>query len=155
MKKVLIVDDNIDLLEMIEVALTEQGFNVFTLIEAKLFFDQVEFLKPDVILLDIFLDGVDGRNLCRQLKSDPSLKHIPVALYSAGHIVNSSILESGANMFISKPFDIMEVGEKLRSLLATGSIENFAEKYLDIILHYLPMRVWSLKSMRLARIVHS
>jgi DNA-binding response OmpR family regulator len=155
MKKVLIVDDDQDLLEMVDMALTEQGFTVSALAEGKLFFDRVESFNPDIILLDIFLGDTDGRTLCHQLKSDPSLQHIPVALYSAGHTTNSSILESRANMFITKPFDIMQLGEKLRSMLATGRIGKLGEKYLDIVLHYVPLRVRNLKSVRLSREVNA
>ncbi len=148
MKKVLIVDDDKDLLEMVNMALQEQGFNVSTLTEGKLFFNEVESFNPDVILLDIFLADADGRNLCQQLKSDPALQHIPVALYSAGHISHTSIAESRANIFITKPFDIVQLGEKLRNMFAVASAGKLAEKYLDIILHYIPLRVWNLKLMR-------
>src|SRR5689334_14512594 len=131
MKKVLIVDDDTDLLEMVEVVLSEQGFNVCTLTEGKAFFDNVASFNPDIILLDIFLTDADGRKLCRQLKSEPSYQHIPVALYSAGHITNSSISESGANMYITKPFDIKQLGEKLRSLLEEPSLGKLIGKCLE------------------------
>src|ERR1051326_3788769 len=131
MKKVLIVDDDRDLLEMVNMALTEQGFTVSTLTEGKLFFNEVVSFNPDIILLDIFLADADGRKLCYELKSDPSLQHIPVALYSAGHITNSSILESQANIFITKPFDIMQLGEKLRSILATRRTGRFGQRHFN------------------------
>lgn len=118
MRKVLVVDDDKDLLDMVELALIKQGFKVHTIGEGKVFFDTIEAFKPDVILLDIFLNDADGRELCYQLKSESPYKHIPVALYSAGHISHSSIHESKANIFISKPFDIHQLGEKIGELLS-------------------------------------
>ena len=139
MNKVLIVDDDQDLLEMVEMALTDQGFNVCTLADGRSFFASIKDFNPDIILLDVFLNDADGRDLCHQLKSDPALKHIPVALYSAGHMSNSTIINSKANIYITKPFNIMQLGEKLRGMLAMQSFGNISERYLDYILQYLPM----------------
>ena len=101
MKKLLIVDDDKDLLEMVEMALSEQGFDVHTSTEGSSFFSQLEKLKPDIVLLDVFLNDADGRELCYQLKSDPLYDHIPVALYSAGHMSNSTIINSRPSFFSS------------------------------------------------------
>ena len=152
MKKVLIVDDDQDLLEMVELALNEQGFNVCTSAEGKNFFEKVTSFNPDIILLDIFLTDADGRKLCAQLKEDPSLKHIPVALYSAGHITHSSIIESNANLYITKPFDVMQLGEKLKGLLAGESISNFVDKYIHLIRHFIPLQFLHLRTKKLIRL---
>src|ERR1041385_9160135 len=118
MKKILVIDDDRDLLEMVETVLTEEGFEVHTSGEGRSFFDQIQNFEPDAILLDVFLKDADGRELCSQLKSDPELKHIPVALYSAGHMNNATIVNSKANLYITKPFNIMQLGEKLRGMLS-------------------------------------
>lgn len=150
MKKVLIVDDDRDLLEMVEMALTEQGFEVSTLEEGRAFFTEIQNFQPDVILLDVFLNDADGRELCYQLKSDPSLKDIPVALYSAGHMSNATIVNSKANLYITKPFDIIQLGEKLRGMIAIQSTGKNPETYLDFILQYIPP--YGFRSIRLFRI---
>ena len=139
MKKLLIVDDDVDLLEMAHMALTEEGFEVCALEEGKLLFAEIQRFHPDVILLDVFLRDADGRDLCYQLKSDPLYKHIPVALYSAGHMSHETIVDSKADMYITKPFDIMQLGEKLRSILAKRTNINLSERYLDFILQYIPL----------------
>ena len=149
MKKVLVVDDDRDLLEMVEMALTEQGFEVSTLEEGKSFFTEIQNFEPDVILLDVFLNDADGRELCHQLKSDPSLKDIPVALYSAGHMSNATIVNSKANMYITKPFNIQQLGEKLRGMMAMQRLGKSSEKYLDFILQYIPR--YGFRSIRLSR----
>ena len=147
MKKVLIVDDDRDLLEMVELALTEQGYNVCALADGKLFFDQVAEYHPDIILLDIYLGEVDGRKLCYQLKSDPSYQDIPVALYSAGHVNNASIRDSKADAFLTKPFDIMHLGAKLKSLLEKGSTRNYVEQLMDMV--KFRKAIWKLSPVRI------
>ena len=138
MKKLLIVDDDKDLLEMVEMALSEQGFDVHTSTEGSSFFSQLEKLKPDIVLLDVFLQDADGRELCYQLKSDPLYDHIPVALYSAGHMSNSTIINSRADTFITKPFDLAQLGDKLRSMLTKENSGSVSEKYLDLIRECIP-----------------
>ena len=138
MKKLLIIDDDKDLLEMVEVALTEQGFDVRTSTEGSSFLSQVENFKPDIVLLDVFLKDADGRELCYRLKSDPAYDHIPVALYSAGHMSHSTIINSKANTYITKPFDLGQLGDKLRAMLAKENNESVSAKYLDLIRQYIP-----------------
>jgi len=138
MKKLLIVDDDKDLLEMVEMALSEQGFDVHTSTEGSSFFSQLEKLKPDIVLLDVFLNDADGRELCYQLKSDPLYDHIPVALYSAGHMSNSTIINSRADTFITKPFDLEQLGNKLRTILTKENRKTITETYLDLIRECIP-----------------
>ena len=117
MSKVLVVDDDKDLLEMVNIALSKQGFTTSTLNSGKYFFNKVESFRPDIILLDIFIGDADGRKLCHQLKDIPDSQNIPVILYSAGNVSGSSIERSLANAFVGKPFDIKQLVEKIKSLL--------------------------------------
>lgn len=119
MYKVLVVDDDLDLLEMVGMALTKPGYAISTINNGKSFFDRIESFKPDLILLDIFLGDADGRALCLQLKQVPEYWHIPVILYSAGHIPSQTIEKSRANAFLTKPFDIKQLFEKIQGLLAS------------------------------------
>lgn len=117
MQKILIVDDDKDLLEMVEMALSRVGYQITTVAKGSGFFDLVESIRPDIILLDIFLGDADGRNLCHQMKLQPAYENIPVILYSAGYISRSSIEYSKADEFIIKPFDIRYLVEKVKTLL--------------------------------------
>jgi len=117
MPSVLIVDDDSDLLEMVALALSTHGFTTTSITDGKTFIDTVSTVKPDIILLDIFLGDIDGRRLCQNLKTETLYKNIPVILYSAGNISMSSIGESEANAFIPKPFNIKQLTEKISSLL--------------------------------------
>jgi CheY-like chemotaxis protein len=62
--------------------------------------------KPDLVLLDIWMSGTDGRDICRQIKADPKLKKTPVIMISASKDVISSSKEAGADGFIAKPFEM-------------------------------------------------
>jgi DNA-binding response OmpR family regulator len=117
MKKVLIADDDVDLLDMVKMLLSRAGFAISTIASGKFFLERVTTVKPDIILLDVFLGDTDGRSLCQLVKTDPEYHDIPVILYSAGYISTSSISHSRANAFFSKPFDIKELVEKIKALV--------------------------------------
>ena len=115
MKKVLIIDDNTDILEVLFILLTFQGFTVQTIWDGEDTVKNLEIFKPDVILLDISLAGYDGREICKQLKSPESpFKHIPIILFSAMSELEIKYLECGANDFIKKPFDTVDLVTKIK-----------------------------------------
>lgn len=116
MYSVLVVDDDTDLLEMVNVALTANGFNIACISNGRSFFDAVSSTKPSVILLNVFLGDSDGRNLCHQLKTGDRSQNIPVILYSAEKISDDSVKRSMADQFIAKPFDIKQLVQKINSL---------------------------------------
>jgi len=117
MPNVLVVDDDADLLEMVTTALTVNKMTVQSLSKGQSLFDSLDVHKPDIILMDIYLGGMDGRRLCYSLKNKEQYRDIPVILYSAGHITASSIHESMADDFITKPFDITQLVNKIHSIL--------------------------------------
>lgn len=106
MAKILIIDDDPDILEVLQLTLEMEGFETKTNPHGEEIFNEVTLFKPDVIILDILLSGNDGRILCKKLKSGEDTKNIPVILISAHPRAKESIKESGANDFIPKPFDI-------------------------------------------------
>lgn len=113
----MIFDDDEDLLDMVSVALTSQGFKTNSLMDGNDVENSVSRYCPDVILMDVYLANHDGRMLCKQLKNAVSFQHIPVILYSAGNITADSINDSLADAFINKPFTIKGLAEKIRSLV--------------------------------------
>ena len=116
MLKVLVVDDDPDLLEMVALSLQGAGMDVLSISDAVLLNASVESFQPACILMDIYLGPFDGRTLCHDLKTLGPAKDIPVILYSAGHIDNASITESLCEDFISKPFDTAQLLQKIRLL---------------------------------------
>jgi DNA-binding response OmpR family regulator len=117
MPNVLVVDDDPDLLEMVTVALTINKMTVQCLSKGQLLFDFLAVQRPDIILMDIYLGESDGRTLCYSLKNEEQYRNIPVILYSAGHITASSVHESLADSFITKPFDITQLINKIHSII--------------------------------------
>lgn len=106
-KKILAVDDDNDILDVIQIILEDEGYEVSTLANGKYVFDMVDQNRPDLILLDVMLGGLDGRDICRALKENPDYKEIPVVMISASHNLNNLLLMPGApDNFLAKPFDI-------------------------------------------------
>lgn len=107
MKKILAVDDNKDILEMLRYILESSGYEVDTLSDGHFLFDRISKWMPDLILLDIMLGDLDGRVLCRDVKNTEETHDIPVILISASHHAEHSFTQKGApDDFIEKPFDM-------------------------------------------------
>ena len=106
MLKVLVVDDDEDLLEMVTLVLRIHGIDVFSINDHQDFFPALASFFPDIVVLDIYLQEADGRDFCRQMKMMEQYRKIPVILYSAGHITADSIEDCRADSFLQKPFDI-------------------------------------------------
>ncbi len=116
-KKILVVDDEPDILEFLQVILEEEGYEVLTS-------DKGEFLVqlhngglPDLILVDILLSGKDGREIVRHLRSQEETKQIPIIMISAHPSSEETAREAGANDFLSKPFEIDELLTKVAKYL--------------------------------------
>jgi DNA-binding response OmpR family regulator len=119
MCKVLIVDDDRDLLEVVEALLTKKGFDVKTNINWTDGFEAVTEFQPQLILLDVFLTGIDGLEICKQLKSSLNTKHIPIIIFSGyPRIAESVTYEYGADDFIAKPFEVNELVTKMHAVLS-------------------------------------
>ena len=118
MPRILVIDDDKDLLEVTHALLTKKGYEVMidTTWEDALL--KLETFQPQLILLDVFLNGIDGLDICKQLKSMPHTKHIPILIFSAYPSVAESIYEYGADDFISKPFEVNELVIKVHSVLS-------------------------------------
>jgi len=108
MKRILAVDDNVDILSVLRYILEDSGYTVDTLTDGHFLFDKIKEHTPDLILLDIMLgDDLDGRELCKNVKDTAETHDIPVILISATHNTNDIFNRQGApDDFISKPFDM-------------------------------------------------
>jgi DNA-binding response OmpR family regulator len=108
MRRILAVDDDRGILEVLQYILEESGYEVETLADGYNLFTAVREHHPDLILLDIMLGGLDGRELCKHLKGMKETRNIPVILISASHDVAAKSFnnDGGPDDFIAKPFDI-------------------------------------------------
>jgi CheY-like chemotaxis protein len=122
MAKILIVDDNADVLHVMQLLLGSRGFEVATTTKGEDTYGLVNSFQPDLIFLDVHLAGMDGRDICRQLKNTADTKHIPIILFSANNIKGTTVEASLADEFIPKPFDIHELILKVQKL--TGSTDH-------------------------------
>lgn len=113
MSKILVVDDDIDILSVMEILLTMKGFEVEVTANGDNTFPKIEAFKPDIILLDVLISGQDGRIICRKLKSNNETRHIPVIMFSAHPGAAAAIAEYGADDFIAKPFDVANLLQKV------------------------------------------
>lgn len=116
MKRVLVVDDNEDILSVISIVLDMEGFEVKCCDSGRGVTDAISSFSPDVILLDIMLGDMDGREVCRALKSDPKSGHIPVIMISASHNLFDEKLGL-ADDFLPKPFDIDVLASKVHQFI--------------------------------------
>src|SRR5687768_7707029 len=124
MSKILVVDDDQDILVVMEILLTMKGFEVDVTAKWENTFDKIESFSPDLILLDILISGNDGRTLCKQLKSQNETKAIPIIMFSAHPSAAASIKEYGADDFIAKPFDVTDLLLKVNNQLAPNATLN-------------------------------
>ena len=118
MQRILAVDDDKDILEVLQYILEESGYLVDTLSDGHYLFDKIKEHMPDLILLDIMLGNMDGRELCKDVKTQQQTKNIPVILISASHTSNITDKLGAPDDFIAKPFDINDLLSSIERQLA-------------------------------------
>ncbi|MEO9021613.1 MAG: response regulator [Ginsengibacter sp.] len=121
MSKILVVDDDVDILSVMEILLSMKGFDVQVTSKGENTFPKVEIFKPDLILLDVLISGHDGRTICKQLKSNKETSHIPVIMFSAHPGAAATISDYGADDFIAKPFDVNNLLKKVNAQLGISA----------------------------------
>ena len=118
MAKILILDDDKDLLTVFKSLLKKKGFDVFAYSEWSGAWNAVKAYKPQLILLDVFMKGIDGIDVCKKLKASAFTRNIPIIMLSSyPDIAETAINESGADDFIAKPFETSEIIRKIQKLL--------------------------------------
>lgn len=119
MPRIFVIDDDKDLLKVVKSLLTKRGFNVSVYSDWELADRDIKIYEPQLILLDVFLAGIDGFEVCQKLKSNFATRHIPVLIFSAyPRVAETAIFEYGANDFISKPFEVNELIRKVHAILS-------------------------------------
>ena len=115
--KVMIIDDNEDIITMIRTILEMKGYNVFIEMNIDNIENSINELSPDLIIMDMLLSGGDGRMICQSLKKDNRLASIPVLMISAHPNAKEECLNSGADMFLEKPFDLQDLFKSVNESL--------------------------------------
>jgi two-component system phosphate regulon response regulator PhoB len=143
MSKILIVEDDPDIRELLRFNLEKAGYTIFLAEDGEKAFTLARKHVPDIILLDLMLPGVDGLEVCRTLKKDPELQRIPIIMVTAkGEEMDRVVgLELGADDYVVKPFSLREVVLRIRKILDRGekqaapSILKAASLVLDLDAH--------------------
>ena len=112
-KTILIADDDEGILDATQAILEFEGYTVNTTL------DGAEVLTwpgdlPDLLLLDIWMSGTDGTDVCRQLKSNKETRHLPVIMISASRDIEQYARDAGADDFLAKPYEMMDLLEKVK-----------------------------------------
>jgi two-component system, cell cycle response regulator len=117
--RVLVVDDILANVRLLEAKLTSEYFEVCTAMNGADALEAVGNFKPDIILLDVMMPGIDGIEVCRRIKSNPQTQHIPVIMVTALDQVEDRVrgLEAGADDFITKPVNDAALFCRLKSLV--------------------------------------
>ena len=117
--RVLVVDDEADLIRILEFGLKSMGYAVETASDGQEGLKKAREMKPDIILLDLMLPKLDGYKVCRLLKFDERYKNIPIIILSARTQEGDQTLamEMGANRFITKPYEFTEIVAQIETLL--------------------------------------
>ena len=111
----MIADDDPGIVDAVEMLLEFEGYAVTSTVDGSTVLDMKEEL-PDLLLLDIWMSGEDGRDICRKLKDANATKNIPVIMISASRDIQQSALDAGADDFLAKPFEMDELLQKIEKL---------------------------------------
>lgn len=121
---ILVVDDNTDNVEILRAFLESRGFTIAEARDGRTALSRMEEVKPDLVLLDVMMPGMDGWEVCRVIKQHPQLGDTKVVMVTAkgGFEDKFEGLRSGADDYVVKPVDFKELMEKVeRNLAARGS----------------------------------
>lgn len=122
-KRILIVEDEESLLKLESILLTTKGFVVQGVANGIAAMESISDHPPDLVLLDVMLPGLDGFEVCRQIKGNPETRHIPVILLTAKKSPEDLARgkEVGADQYITKPFKSSMVVAAIEELLAKNN----------------------------------
>ena len=116
-KRLLILDDDKDILDVMKEIFIDEGYEVKTIESGDNILSDVANYRPDIILLDYILHGINGGELCHQIKTNQATCTIPIIIVTAYSKVINSLGNYGCDSFISKPFDITELVQQVNELL--------------------------------------
>jgi len=116
-RKVLVCDDDEGVLDVIDIILEENGFEVIQVINSQEIYDIIKESKPELILLDLWMPGIDGVAITKTLKDNPETVSIPIIIMSANRDIAQKTQESGANDYLSKPFEMSDLEKIVRKHL--------------------------------------
>ena len=117
--KVLVVDDEENIQELIRLGLRYEGFHVEFASDGVDGISAAQRINPDLVILDLMLPGMDGLEVCRRLRSNPTTQDIPILMLTAKDEVRDRVvgLETGADDYLTKPFDFQELVARVKAII--------------------------------------
>ncbi len=119
--RILVIDDSEELLDVLSIVLKKNGYDVITKTNTADLKDFLQQTRIDILLMDVVINEINGRDICRELKSDPATSYFPILIMSVHASKLIDFEECLANGVIEKPFDLSELAGKINSSLNKGS----------------------------------
>lgn len=126
---ILFVDDDEKLLALLEEYFVQEQFNVATAKDGQQAFEILKHRKPDIMVLDIMMPGIDGLEICRRIRRSDEYSTLPIIMLTAKVEEPDRFigLEMGADDYLAKPFSMRELGARIRAILRRSSPADFEE----------------------------
>lgn len=140
--RILITDDNHQNCELLDAYLADEGYEIEMVYDGQQCLDAISRRQPDLVLLDIMMPRVSGYEVCKRLKGDPQTRNIPIIMVTAlaemGDIEKA--VTAGADDFLTKPVNKLELTTRVRSLLRVRHLTNERDRLLDYLASVEAMR---------------
>lgn len=129
---VLVIDDEADLIELVRYNLEKEGFEALTASDGQSGLQIAQRRKPEVIVLDLMMPGMDGLEVCRRLRTDERTSHIPLVMLTARAAEMDRIvgLEMGADDYVTKPFSPRELVARIKAILRRSTYREAPSKVI-------------------------
>ncbi len=134
MKSILIVEDEKDIVDLISYHLSQSGFSVITALDGPSGLERAKKERPGLVILDLMLPGMDGKDVCRALKSNPLTQSIPILMLTAKTEEVDRVIgfELGADDYVTKPFSPRELVLRVKAILRRKEAPAEGEKMIRI-----------------------
>jgi phosphate regulon transcriptional regulator PhoB len=141
MKKILIVDDEKDIVDLISYNLEKEGFTIIKAYDGEKALDLIQKDSPDLVVLDLMLPGIRGLDVCRLIRQDKKTERLPIIMLTARSDDLDKILglEMGADDYITKPFNVKELIARIRAVLRR--MENRSEDDPSDVFEFKGLRI--------------
>jgi two-component system alkaline phosphatase synthesis response regulator PhoP len=128
--KILVVDDERDIVDLVSYNLEKEGFKVLKAYDGESALRMVQTKSPDLVILDLMLPGVQGLEVCRKIRENPCSASLPIIMLTAkGEEVDRVVgLEMGADDYVAKPFSVRELSARVRAILRRMESRKAPEK---------------------------
>ncbi len=134
MKSILIIEDEKDIVDLIEYHLKQSGFSVISALDGPTGLERAKKKRPNLIILDLMLPGLGGKDICRALKSNPPTQSIPILMLTAKAEETDRLIgfELGADDYVTKPFSPKELVLRVKAILRRKDVDQEGEKVIQI-----------------------